>query len=316
MGEFIGLAYYAEVPGVIFDVQRTGPSTGLPTRTMQGDVMKAAYASHGDCKHPCLYPNGLVEAYEFAIDAFDLAERLQTIGLRPERPRPRHEPVDVRPVPVPREAHRARQGARRRRRRRDEGLGPLQGRGRRRHPVPHAPGHARRRQGRLLHARLRPRRERPLHRSGPRSTCATWTASRASSRPRKGMVPAPVLDGLRREGRHPRVRHHPLGRRRGARPAARRAQARHRLPAACGPSRSRRRSGSSSRATTACTWSSRTATRQMLGMLRMDYPELDHEDALGAALQRAPRRRPQPYGRDRRLRSRPPRPRRTEPASP
>jgi len=79
MGEFIGLSYYAEVPGVIFDIQRTGPSTGLPTRTMQGDVMKAAYASHGDCKHPCLYPNGPVEAYQFALDAFELAEGLQTM---------------------------------------------------------------------------------------------------------------------------------------------------------------------------------------------------------------------------------------------
>ncbi len=78
MGEFIGLGYYAEVPTVIFDVQRTGPSTGLPTRTMQGDVLKTAYASHGDCKHPCLYPNDVTEAYEFAQLAFDLAEELQT----------------------------------------------------------------------------------------------------------------------------------------------------------------------------------------------------------------------------------------------
>ncbi|MBL9088779.1 MAG: 2-oxoacid:acceptor oxidoreductase subunit alpha [Planctomycetia bacterium] len=78
MNEFIGLGYYAEVPTVIFDVQRTGPSTGLPTRTMQGDVLKTAYASHGDCKHPCLYPDSIGEAYEFAMAAFDLAEALQT----------------------------------------------------------------------------------------------------------------------------------------------------------------------------------------------------------------------------------------------
>lgn len=78
MNEFIGLGYYAEVPTVIFDVQRTGPSTGLPTRTMQGDVLKTAYASHGDCKHPCLYPDSIGEAYEFAMAAFDLAEELQT----------------------------------------------------------------------------------------------------------------------------------------------------------------------------------------------------------------------------------------------
>jgi 2-oxoglutarate ferredoxin oxidoreductase subunit alpha len=79
MAEFAGLSYYAEVPGVIFDVQRTGPSTGLPTRTMQGDVLKAAFLSHGDAMHPCLYPCDIAEAYAFAIEAFDLAERLQTM---------------------------------------------------------------------------------------------------------------------------------------------------------------------------------------------------------------------------------------------
>jgi 2-oxoglutarate ferredoxin oxidoreductase subunit alpha len=78
MNEFIGLGYYAEVPAVLFDVQRTGPSTGLPTRTMQGDVLKAAYASHGDCRHPCLYPSDMRECYEFAMEAFDVAEALQT----------------------------------------------------------------------------------------------------------------------------------------------------------------------------------------------------------------------------------------------
>lgn len=79
MAEFVGLAYYTEIPGVIVDVQRTGPSTGLPTRTMQGDVLKAAMLSHGDAKHPCLYPCDITEAYEFTRDAFDLAEQLQTI---------------------------------------------------------------------------------------------------------------------------------------------------------------------------------------------------------------------------------------------
>jgi len=78
MNEFIGLGYYAEVPGVIFDIQRTGPSTGLPTRTMQGDVLKTAYSSHGDCKHVCLYPANPLEAYDFAMQAFDLSEMLQT----------------------------------------------------------------------------------------------------------------------------------------------------------------------------------------------------------------------------------------------
>ncbi|HXW04857.1 MAG TPA: 2-oxoacid:acceptor oxidoreductase subunit alpha [Vicinamibacterales bacterium] len=78
MTEFIGLAYYSEVPAVIFDVQRTGPSTGMPTRTQQGDLMLCAYASHGDTRHICLYPADPREAFDLAVQAFDLAERFQT----------------------------------------------------------------------------------------------------------------------------------------------------------------------------------------------------------------------------------------------
>ena len=78
MNEFIGLAYYGEVPAVIFDVQRTGPSTGMPTRTQQGDLMMAAYASHGDTRHICLYPADPREAFELAARAFDYADRFQT----------------------------------------------------------------------------------------------------------------------------------------------------------------------------------------------------------------------------------------------
>jgi len=78
MNEFIGLAYYAEVPCVIFNIERVGPSTGMPTRTQQGDIMMCAYASHGDTKHICLYPNDPKECFEFSVLAFDLAERFQT----------------------------------------------------------------------------------------------------------------------------------------------------------------------------------------------------------------------------------------------
>jgi 2-oxoglutarate/2-oxoacid ferredoxin oxidoreductase subunit alpha len=78
MNEFIGLAYYGEVPTVIFDVQRAGPSTGMPTRTQQGDLMLCAYASHGDTRHICLYPGDPRECFELAVAAFDLAERFQT----------------------------------------------------------------------------------------------------------------------------------------------------------------------------------------------------------------------------------------------
>ena len=78
MGEFAGLGYYAEVPAVIFDIQRVGPSTGLPTRTAQGDILTTAVLSHGDTRHPILIPASVVECYSMAMDAFDLAERLQT----------------------------------------------------------------------------------------------------------------------------------------------------------------------------------------------------------------------------------------------
>lgn len=78
MAEYVGYGYYAELPAVIFDVQRVGPSTGLPTRTMQGDVAFAYTLSHGDTKHIVLLPGTVREAYEFAMDAFDLADRFQT----------------------------------------------------------------------------------------------------------------------------------------------------------------------------------------------------------------------------------------------
>ncbi len=78
MTEFIGLAYFAEVPAVIFDVQRGGPSTGMPTRTQQADIIACAYASHGDTKHILLFPEDPKEAFEFAALSFDLADRLQT----------------------------------------------------------------------------------------------------------------------------------------------------------------------------------------------------------------------------------------------
>ena len=78
MNEFLGLAYYAEVPAVVFDIQRVGPSTGMPTRTQQCDVMECAYASHGDTRHVCLYPSNPEECFYMAAQAFDLAERLQT----------------------------------------------------------------------------------------------------------------------------------------------------------------------------------------------------------------------------------------------
>ena len=78
MGEFLGFAYYAEIPAVVFDVQRVGPSTGMPTRTQQSDLLACAYASHGDTRHVLLFPADPEECFYFAAQAFDLADRLQT----------------------------------------------------------------------------------------------------------------------------------------------------------------------------------------------------------------------------------------------
>lgn len=78
MNELLGFAYYAEIPAVLIDVQRVGPSTGMPTRTQQGDLIECAYASHGDTKHILLFPGNPAECFEFAVRSFDLAEQFQT----------------------------------------------------------------------------------------------------------------------------------------------------------------------------------------------------------------------------------------------
>src|SRR3989442_10486863 len=78
MGEFAGLAYYAEAPAVIFDVQRVGPSTGLPTRTAQGDLLSTAFLSHGDTKHIMIIPSSVEECYQMAQESFELSEQFQT----------------------------------------------------------------------------------------------------------------------------------------------------------------------------------------------------------------------------------------------
>ncbi len=78
MQEFLGLAYFAEIPAVVFDVQRAGPSTGMPTRTQQTDIISCAYASHGDTKHVVLFPEDPAECFDFGAISFDLADRLQT----------------------------------------------------------------------------------------------------------------------------------------------------------------------------------------------------------------------------------------------
>ena len=91
MSEFLGFAYFAEIPAVVWDIQRSGPSTGMPTRTQQGDLIGAAYASHGDTKHPLLFPATPKECFDFAADALDLADRLQDADFGPQRSGTGHE---------------------------------------------------------------------------------------------------------------------------------------------------------------------------------------------------------------------------------
>ena len=267
MSEFLGLAYFAEVPVVLFNIQRGGPSTGMPTRTQQSDIISCAYASHGDTKHVLLFPANPTECFSMGAQAFDLAERLQTpvivmsdldIGMndwvtdavrleRCARARPRQgaERRDAREV----------QGDQ------GQGLGPLPGRRRRRHPLPHAAGHASD-QGRLLHARHLARRERPLHR-GRRHP-------RARARSHPPQVRHRRQFGSEARGHDPRqerqdrphlFRRHDACRARGARPA--RARGREGQCAAHqGLSRSARGRRLLRASTSACSSSSRTATRR------------------------------------------------------
>ena len=161
MAEFAGLGYYAEVPAVVFDIQRCGPSTGLPTRTGQQDILSTALLSHGDSKHPLLIPSSIAECYSMAMDAFDLAERLQTpvfvmsdldLGMNYWM----SEPLDYPDRPLDRAAPRYRDAQA------DRRVRPLQGRRWRRHPVP---DRAAGRHARLLRERVRTQRARDVQRA-------------------------------------------------------------------------------------------------------------------------------------------------------
>ena len=169
MQELLGMGYYAEVPAVIFDVQRTGPSTGMPTRVQQADILSCAYASHGDTKHILLFPANPAECFEMAPTAFDLAERFQTpvfvlsdldIGMNDWVSPALEWDDELRP------GSRAR--ARRRRVARARGVPPLRARGRRLRRGAHAP--RRQRARRVLHARLGPQQRRRVHRDSRAST--------------------------------------------------------------------------------------------------------------------------------------------------
>ena len=191
MSEFAGLAYYAETPAVIFDVQRVGPSTGLPTRTAQGDLLSTAFLSHGDTKHILLMPSSVEECYEMAMAGVRFVRAVPDADLRDDGPRPRHEQLDVERLRVSDQADQPRQAADGRHSEEARRVGPLQGRRRRRHPVPHD---SRRRHARVLHARLRPQRRRRSTASGPTITWTTSTACARKFETARKFVPAPIVE--------------------------------------------------------------------------------------------------------------------------
>ena len=192
MQEFFGLAYFAEIPVVVFDVQRGGPSTGMPTRTQQSDLLSCAFASHGDTKHVLLMPDGPGEAFEFTASAFDFAERLQTavfvmldldIGMN-SHSAPPFRWDDSR-------ALRSRQGPLARRTREGAEFRPLRRRRRRRDSLSHASRRASDAR-RLFHPRHQPRPLRPLHRGRPPYVDNMERLVRKFETAR-GLLPRPVL---------------------------------------------------------------------------------------------------------------------------
>jgi hypothetical protein len=255
------LAYYAEIPSVFIDVQRVGPSTGMPTRTQQCDLMLCAYASHGDTRHPMLFPSNPKECFEMAVQAFDLADRLQTpvfvlsdldIGMNDWMVPELSWDDDYRPdrgkVLAPG---------------RPEGDGPvraLPGRRRRRHPLPHP---ARRGcQGRLLsrgsgHNRYGGYTEDSVeYQDVMDRLLVKWETAKALVPPAV-LCPAAAQD----PARHHRLRQFGRRRGRGARPPGR-AGYPCRLPAPARLSVRPRGRSSFCATTTPCSWSSRTATRR------------------------------------------------------
>ena len=185
MQEFLGLAYFAEIPSVVFDVQRAGPSTGMPTRTQQTDILSCAYASHGDTKHVLLFPEDPAETFEFGAISFDLADRLQTpvfvmidldIGMNHRLCRPLAWD-DARKFDRGKVMTAAALEA-------GKDFRPLSRRRRRRHPLPHLSGHASE-QGRVLHPRHLARPLCPLYR-GRRGLCRQHAAAPAQVRDRQG----------------------------------------------------------------------------------------------------------------------------------
>ncbi len=257
MAEYAGYGYFAEVPGVIFDVQRAGPSTGLPTRTMQGDVAFAYTLSHGDTKHIVLLPATVEEAYEFAMEAFDLADRFQTpvfvlsdldLGMNSWLTKPLHypdKPFDRGKVLTA------------------EDLNKLQSWGRYRDvdndgiPYRTLPGTEHSDAG--YFTRGTGHDEEARYSEQPDVWKRNLDRLVRKHESARTAVPAPIVDDIRTHVRDSRVRYDASRRGRGARPLARRRHRRRLHPRSSAAALARRRDVRS-RATTASTSWNRTAT--------------------------------------------------------
>ena len=261
MAEFAGLAYYAEIPAVILDIQRVGPSTGLPTRTAQGDILSTAFLSHGDTKHIMLIPCSVAECFSMASDAFDLAEQFQTLvfvmtdldlGMNNWMSDPF--PYPTKPIERGKVLSKEDLAAGR--------VRPLQGCGWRRRRLPHA---ARNRPsgGGLLHARQRPQRESQLQRAARRLRKQHGAARTASSKPR---APSSAAGDQLKGGETRKSESSPTARRIGASSKAATSCATSTrlrpIICACGLIPSRAKCTISSSSTSASMSSSRTATRR------------------------------------------------------
>ncbi len=224
MSEFAGLSYYAEVPGVIWDIQRVGPSTGLPTRTSQGDILSTAFLSHGDTKHIMLIPCSVTECFDMAADAFNLAEQFQTLvfvmsDLDLGMNNWMSDPFTYPTAPLA-----ARQGSFQRRPRPPGRFQSLQRRGRRCHRLPDSARHGAS-GSRLFRARQRPQRKGPIQRA-PRRLRTQHGAPESQVRNRALFRSAArkFMTG-KIENRHHRLWHFALGNHRSPRPDARRIPA-------------------------------------------------------------------------------------------
>ena len=261
MAEFAGLGYYVEIPGVIWDIQRVGPSTGLPTRTSQGDIEFVAKLSHGDTRHPMLIPCSVAECFTMASDAFDLAEQLQTpvfvmsdldLGMNnwmsepfqyPDKPQNRGKVLTAEDL--------ERAGR----------LRALQRCGRRRRRLPHLAGNRPSRCG-VVRARQRAQREVAVQRAARRlrqqhGPPGAQVRNRAHAGSQAG-----DRSQRRQRDRHHRLRHLASRRGRDARSVAERIRREGRLPAPARLSVHRARRTSLSPRTSGFTSSTRTATRR------------------------------------------------------